>query len=304
MNELDPRLAADPPPATLRWVAAHAGSEVVAIEQLQGATTAAVHRIDLESGTSVVLKRFVWKDFVAEEPERARHEAEALLRVSGTDVPAPELIAYDEVGLGTDAPAVLTSFIPGSVTVDIAPEALAEVAALISAVDPADIEWRYHPYFGQDELFPPAWASRPALWNRLIQVAQAVNTDGSHFVHRDFHPWNVLAENDRVTGVVDWLSAARGPWEIDVAHCRGNLVLLDRYDAAERYRTEYEQLTGLTYSPVWDAMTIVDAMPYYSSRTAVDAWQGHDVIEPFVGGASQRELLDTFADRTAAELGI
>ena len=294
--------SAPPPMEMLSWVKGATGDRVVGVHQLPGATTAAVHRIDLAAGVSVVLKRFVWGDFVAEEPERARHEAEMLLKVSSTDVPAPQLIAFDEVGLETDAPAVLTSFIPGSVAVDVAPEALAEVAAQINSVDPGDIEWRYEPYFGNNDVFPPAWASSPAVWDRLIEIAQAVDTDGSHFVHRDFHPWNVLAENDRVTGVIDWLSAARGPWEIDVGHCRANLVLLDRYDAAERYRIRYEQLTGLTYSPVWDAMTIVDAMPYYSSRAAVDAWPGHDVIEPFIRDASQRTLLDTFAARTAAAL--
>ena len=295
--------SAPPPMEMLSWVEGTTGDEVVRVHQLSGATTAAVHRIDLASGVSVVLKRFVWRDFVVEEPERARHEAEILLKVYGSGIPAPQLIAFDETGLETDAPAVLTSFVSGSVAVDLAPGALAEVAALINAVDPGDIEWRYEPYFGDNDVFPPAWASSPAVWDRLIETARAVDTDGSHFVHRDFHPWNVLAEDDRVTGVIDWLSAGRGPWEIDVGHCRANLVLLDRYDEAERYRIRYEQLTGLTYSPVWDAMTIVDAMPYYSSRVAVDAWRGNDVIEPFIRGASQRELFDTFAARTAAALG-
>lgn len=44
------------------------------------------------------------------------------------------------------------------------------------------------------------------------------------FVHRDFHPGNVLWNRGRITGVVDWESGCIGPPSIDISHCRANFL--------------------------------------------------------------------------------
>jgi aminoglycoside phosphotransferase (APT) family kinase protein len=52
------------------------------------------------------------------------------------------------------------------------------------------------------------------------------------FLHRDFHPGNVLFDlpptpaDARITGVVDWAATSWGPVDLDVAHCCTNLALL------------------------------------------------------------------------------
>ena len=45
------------------------------------------------------------------------------------------------------------------------------------------------------------------------------------FLHRDFHPGNLLWTDERITGVVDWVSACAGPPEEDIGHCRANLAI-------------------------------------------------------------------------------
>jgi hypothetical protein len=65
----------------------------------------------------------------------------------------------------------------------------------------------------------------------------------SCFLHRDFHPGNVLFNRHdntlRVSGVVDWVETSWGPADLDVAHCSTALALLHGVETgmafAERY---------------------------------------------------------------------
>jgi hypothetical protein len=51
------------------------------------------------------------------------------------------------------------------------------------------------------------------------------------------------------TCFVDWANACRGPWGCDIAHCRSLLIELDGIDAADRFLTAYQSLTGRAYDP-------------------------------------------------------
>ena len=68
------------------------------------------------------------------------------------------------------------------------------------------------------------------------------------FLHRDFHPGNVLWTGAAVTGLVDWASAAIGPAAADVGHCRWNLARKLGLPAADRFLA----LTGVAHHPYWD----------------------------------------------------
>ena len=55
------------------------------------------------------------------------------------------------------------------------------------------------------------------------------------FLHRDFHPGNLLWTDERITGVVDWVSACAGPPEEDIGHCRANLAIRHGQDWADEF---------------------------------------------------------------------
>ncbi len=81
------------------------------------------------------------------------------------------------------------------------------------------------------------------------------------FVHRDFHPGNVLWSKGRSTGVVDWANACRGPWGCDVAHCRAQLILQAGTDAADRFLAVEQSLTGRRLDPYWEIASVLEHGP-------------------------------------------
>lgn len=272
---------------------------MVGVEPLTGATTSAVHGVRLQSDRELVIRRHVWPSFLAEEPGRASHEARVLEVIEGSTVPAPRLVAVDPNGSACDVPAVLMTRLPGLPDPALNPAVLAETAAAIASIGPLELPWSYERYWAGTEPRPPPWARDPTAWWRVIEAATApLQVDAPGFVHRDFHPWNVLSVDGAVTGVVDWLAGCLGPWQVDVAHCRVNLALLDA--DADLYQRIYEDLTGRTYQPLWDAVCTVDALPYYHGQAAVDDWAGLPELAP--DPPTARARMNALVEATAAAL--
>jgi aminoglycoside phosphotransferase (APT) family kinase protein len=102
-------------------------------------------------------------------------------------------------------------------------------------------------------LAVPATASRAGLWRTLARVLREQESSYEPcFIHRDFQHFNLLWSRGRLTGIVDWGSAASGPPDIDAGHCRLNLAVLFSADWAERFRLAYEARTARRIDPWWD----------------------------------------------------
>jgi aminoglycoside phosphotransferase (APT) family kinase protein len=263
------------PDQALRWVAAAVGSEprALAAEALAGGTSSAVHAVRVDTGSSqpleLVLRRFVRVDWLAEEPDTAAREAEALELLADVDLPTPRLVAVDPDGSRAGAPAVLMTRLPGSVVWDPANveeflRALAQPLPVIHSVDiAAGIALPdYRPYPLQMRR-PPAWAARHEVWERAFAVLDGeAPSDERLFVHRDYHPGNVLWEGGRVTGIVDWVNASIGsPWA-DVGHCRVNLASELGQDAADRFLQLFRAVSGRKddYHPYWDISAAIGGL--------------------------------------------
>ena len=122
LDAADEALLRGPVPAqALRWVGESLGpsARVLATEALAGGTSSAVHALRVDTGGSrvreLVLRRFVRADWLAEEPDTATREAEALELLDDVDLPTPRLIAVDPDGSHAGAPSVLMTRLPGSV---------------------------------------------------------------------------------------------------------------------------------------------------------------------------------------------
>jgi hypothetical protein len=120
----------------------------------------------------------------------------------------------------------------------------------------------YFPYTPVDKLVVPGWTADARPWRQLIEIlATPAPPFEPVFLHRDYHPGNVLWEGGRVTGVIDWPNACYGPADFDVAYCAGNLAALFGVDAAERFIARYERLTGRNVHAYWLLAAISDHMP-------------------------------------------
>ena len=258
------------------WIEQALGTaaRVVRIEALPPSATAQ-HRIEvaLPDGSTrrLLLRRYDDAARRARDPwYQPANEARALTLLADTAVPAPRLHAADLAGAFCDHPALLESWLPGSPAwrrddLDGCLARAAEVLVAIHAVRvPSDAQLpRYTTYEDPTRLVSPPFTTRPGLWER---VREALRTPPpAHrdtFIHRDYHPGNVLCDESRVTGVVDWATAAWGPPGIDLARMRLNLAAQHGRAAADRFAVLYAAMGGdeSARSGYWDLLDAADAL--------------------------------------------
>jgi aminoglycoside phosphotransferase (APT) family kinase protein len=228
------------PDPVLHWVSRVVGARPVASRELPGATSSSVSIVEFEDGAQVVLRLHTNDAWLAEEPALATHEAVALRALVGTAVVAPTLIAIDAFGEFCGRPAVLMSLLPGEpeqrLTSADRLRLLADaLPALHAQPIPAGMR-AFTPYQQPAARQVPNWTSIREVWHRAIDVCASPPPSGPiAFVHRDYHPGNVLFSGHRRTGIVDWVNACAGPPEIDIAHCRLNLALRHGLAVADEF---------------------------------------------------------------------
>jgi aminoglycoside phosphotransferase (APT) family kinase protein len=276
-----------PPVSAQTWVAAAVGpnARIRSVRALAGGNSSAIHLFVVEdrSGRThrLVLRRYVRKDWLAEEPDLAEREAGVLRLLAGGRVPAPVLVAVDERGERTGVPAVLATALPGRIRWDYADRhpylhRLAEQLVLIhdTPITAAAGVREYRPAYRADDREPPRWSRHPRAWQRALEIyPRPPTTTGPVLVHRDYHPGNVLWSRRVISGVVDWATTSVGAPEADVGHCRANLLGADTA-AADRFLAVYQELSGSrSYDPYWDIAPCVDLVDSDSDPDFVlDDW--------------------------------
>ena len=255
--------------ATRAWVAKQLpeGRTVGKSAFLTGGWSAQMRRLTLDDGTELALRTFVKPFFRRHAPGLLAREAEILCLLAEQEgVPAAELIGVDATGEHCDHPSLLMSVLPGRVRVDeeeldARVDLLAGQLARIHRTVPRERPRTYQ-----------AWTSPsavPAGWERAVDVIRRDPPpyDGC-FLHRDFHPGNVLFTGSgaglRVSGVVDWVETSWGPADLDVAHCSTALALLHGPEYGLGFRERYEARGGrrLADGPEHLYWRLLDALAY------------------------------------------
>ncbi len=310
INE-SPSLSDAPPPEALRWVAGcvGAGASVESVTPLAGATSSSLHAVRVRHGGSVVglvLRRFVDAGWLASEPDLALHEASSLRKAARAGVPTPGLVAFDEDGSHCGVPATLTTLLPGRV--ELKPSdfegwtrQLAEAVARVHALGAEDHPWDYFPYVDARALEPPRWSESPGMWEQAVEVVRGPRPlSGECFIHRDYHPNNVLWRGSRLSGVVDWVNACRGAAGFDVAWCRLNLAKLHGLAAADKFLSAYRSAagSGFVYDPYWDLIALVEVLP--GPPDVYSGWPAHGVKH--LDDALMRARVDAYLSSVLARL--
>lgn len=257
-------LGADGWELTRRWVdkSLPEGERVRDAVALRGGWTSQMRLVRTEDVDGVGAKQatpvseLVLRSFA--KPFYRRHAAGLLAReaavlglLAGTDVPAPVLVAADPQGEHCDHPSLLMTRLDGAVRLD---EAGLERRVGLLARQLLDIHGvrvaeagrprEYEPWTSADRVRVPADTRRPDVWHRAVDVIrQPPPPYEGCFLHRDFHPGNVLfsgvGDGLRISGVVDWVETSWGPAALDVAHCSTALALLHGVGAAREFVTRY-----------------------------------------------------------------
>jgi aminoglycoside phosphotransferase (APT) family kinase protein len=265
-----------PPADALRWVEASLRAKVRSARACRGGISSAIHvlRVEGHDGLrSVILRRYVMDELNVEEPDIAVREARTLRLLERADTPTPQLLALDATGDLAGVPSVLMTRVPGRLDwspVDLDPwlHRLAMVLVELhdAPITAADGVQPFAPY-APESWEPPHWLSNERLWERALQVFHGPRLDlDDVFIHRDYHPGNVLWLRRQVSGVVDWQAASIGPRSVDVWHCRGNLLSRFGLDVCDRFLDVWRSASGHPYHPWAEAVMLVDAIGWLQPR--------------------------------------
>ena len=294
---------------TRSWIESVTGGRVFSVAVLPGATSSLLHAIEIQSTAgrqSLVLRRFVDQEWVEREPDIAVREGLSLQHASRAGLAVPELISLDQDGAHCGVPATLVTRIPGRVVLEPDDQiswlrGLARSAARIHRVDAAGFRWKYRRYNDGEPLGVPLWSRQQEAWERAIETVEGPpHSSPESFVHRDYHPSNVLWEDGRVSGVVDWVNGCRGPAGIDVAWCRHNLANLHGVSVADDFLAAYIAEAGseFAYDPYWDLMSVVELLP--GPPSMYEGWRVGGV--PSISNAVMRERVDDYVKSVVARL--
>ncbi|WP_217237132.1 alpha/beta fold hydrolase [Streptomyces sp. AC555_RSS877] len=262
--------------ATRSWVAKQLpeGRTVRDSRPLSGGWSAQMRRLTLDDGTGLVLRTFVKPFFRRHAPGLLTREASVLTLLAGQEgIPAARPVAVDASAELCDHPSLLMSLLPGRVRVDEDDTAelerrldlLAAQLVRIHGVVPDERPRPYQAWTSPERAVTPAGP----LWERAVDVIRREPPpyEGC-FLHRDFHPGNVLFEGSgdglRVSGVVDWVETSWGPADLDVAHCSTTLALLHGPGYGLGFRARYEAHGGrrLADGPDHLYWRLLDALGY------------------------------------------
>jgi aminoglycoside phosphotransferase (APT) family kinase protein len=228
---------------------------------MPGASSVAVHETRLADGRALVLRRYVWAGYLDSEPDAPDREVAALTYAVAHGIAAPVVVAADLRGaeIGDGVPAILMSRLAGRAHAAPDPDALAAVAATLHRAGGSDFTHVYAPWCRDTSTVPPTGCRDPRQWAEALDIWKGVEPGYQpRFIHRDFHPGNLLWHRARFCGIVDWSNACAGPPGLDVAVCRGNLYDWAGAELADAFVAAYERLVDQRHDAYWDIAQILE----------------------------------------------
>jgi aminoglycoside phosphotransferase (APT) family kinase protein len=291
----------------LRRLGGDLGAAVVTVgRRLSGGVAAATHLVLVDAERPIVLKRY--PAAATGSAETAALEWERLAWAERASVPTPEPLALDLEGRWFGTPALVMSFLEGSVNLFPADEqrwleSMARALAAIhdTAIDESESADLRRPHLAQrwepwwDEPYGGAEEASVVIAELARDVASAPKV----FSHDDYHPGNVLFAGNELSGVVDWSAAKMAPRASDVALCRADLAIHPGGDAPERFRAAYEAETGrrLDGLSAFDVLQADKVIHYGASWVAAFGDCGLEITGDQIRVAGLRHLHEALGHR-------
>ena len=238
---------------------------IQSVVRLEGGQHADTWRVD----TATPERTVVVRQFPPGDSAGAR-EQKALRALDGLGGLAPLLLGSDLSCRWSESQTLLISWIDGNADVTPAdPEQwaaqLGHALATVHAV-PGDR------LAALPSVFDRSGGSRRVLAGPLATRIRSgwpqISASVEVLTHYDYWSGNVVWRDGKLTGIVDWSGAARGPRGFDVGWCRLDLVLLFDEPIADVFLAAYEDGIGRTI----DDMTLWDGWAVARSHDAVETW--------------------------------
>lgn len=241
------------------------GWQAITFTAMAGSTSAALF-VARSADREAVIRLFDGKRWQESTSSLSKREGSILTALSGAGLPAPELL--------TTLPdnGVVMTLMPGRVWLPQTPGQawLHELAGMLTQIHqaPVVVPWVYESWNNFDQWDAVDWWSDRQLWQQCRLILNARPDAETTFIHRDYHPVNLLWQNQKICAVVDWINACMGPAAVDVAHCRLNLALMYGITAADHFLAAYQQMNPTwQYQAFWDidaafSSNLTDLEPY------------------------------------------
>ncbi|MBS4196838.1 phosphotransferase family protein [Lederbergia citri] len=258
------------PERVQKWVVDSINPEatIESINQLKGGISSLVYKVRLKVSEEIyeyVVRLHFAEGWNENSPDLVINEAENLRFTKLKKLPTPEIIAIEETGTLFGSYASIMTKLEGKVVLE--PDdmkswlsGLALALVQIHKIE-ADFPRSYYTYQDPNAFEIPAWSGLEEEWKKVLTIIKGQRPEFQEcFIHRDYHPNNVLWSGNSVSGIVDWINACKGPAGVDVGHCRVNLAQLYGVKEADLFLSYYQQYAGrkFEYEPYWDIISLVD----------------------------------------------
>jgi len=260
--------AGEPLPSThaLEAVCRLAGpaATIQAIRRLDGGQHSKTWRVDTRHPAgSVIVRQFPRGDQAAESERRVLNALDGLEGLApvwlGGDLDSVWSKGQTSLLSRLDGQADITARDPGAWAAE-----LGRALARVHSVPVGRLAQLPSVFEGKGSIQMLEGPLAPTVVARWAEVTASPEA----LVHGDYWSGNLVARDGKVTGVVDWSGAARGPRGYDVAWCRLDLVLLFDATTADAFLAAYGSASA---APVGDT-ALHDSWAAARSYTNVATW--------------------------------
>ena len=222
----------------------------------------------------------LWRVDTAEGPYALRltpqpGELAAMAAARSAGLPVPEVLNQASTDDGT---ALLLTWLSGIPVAEAIRRNPASAAALGETVGAA--QRRLH------DVPAPAGVPRPNRW--MTPPDAPPPPAGEQLLHLDWHWLNILVDGTKITAILDWENARRGPAVLDLARTHALLTVEPSLAALSATEREVTQ----RFAAAW-------AAGYGPAATAIPPWAHH-----WAGRTMLADRGPSFADRPAALDGL
>lgn len=193
---------------------------------------------------------------------RAEFEYKTLTHLRKGGIPCPEPIFFDGKGVMLGLPLLVTKEIAGVQFLahpanELWAEQASTVATLLAQIHtfpcPEDLiallpdAETQATWFLKNETIPDYMQAYPdgeLIWSILLRELPHIQPVAPCLIHGDYWSGNILWDEGRLAGILDWENAAFGDLGFDVAYCRMEMFIDGMVEPAETFLKTYEACTG------------------------------------------------------------